>query len=120
MTDREAVRVLEKRIADMYISADPLKTAMKIAVRVMKHHLKQVDIGFTDDVIENYKKFEDELIAQCFTFNSVIEAMDKQIPMKPHIRVNDFIMCAKCDSIIRKTDNYCRNCGQRLDWSDEE
>ena len=63
----------------------------------------------------------------------VINALEKQIPKKPYIqqdnRNNDCMECPFCDSFIgyecdcrdeHYQIGYCPNCGQAIDWSDEE
>ena len=50
-----------------------------------------------------------------------IQALEKQIPMKP--KTDDrYVMyiCPWCNDFIKVNHNYCPNCGQKLDWSDEE
>ena len=47
-----------------------------------------------------------------------IEALEKQIPKKPadydgKIKVG---FCPDCESVV--TSDFCDNCGQALDWSD--
>lgn len=56
-----------------------------------------------------------------------IEALEKQIPKKPVIEKDKVIFdivcgrCPECDSAVySKTNLYCHNCGQALDWSDTE
>ena len=59
-----------------------------------------------------------------------IQALEKQIPKKPPVvnRPSIFIkvpVCPNCSTsehyqpLYGKT-KYCSNCGQKLDWSDEE
>ena len=50
-----------------------------------------------------------------------IKALEKQIPKKP-ITDDRYIMyiCPRCNDFIKVSHNYCPNCGQELDWSDEE
>lgn len=53
-----------------------------------------------------------------------IEALEKQIPKKP-IMVKDkaetYYICSECEmEVDRFDDNYCSDCGQKLDWSSEE
>lgn len=56
---------------------------------------------------------------------NAINALDKQIPKKPEIKLNGttgmntFCHCPNCKSIIVGNKKYCDNCGQALDWSDE-
>ena len=50
-----------------------------------------------------------------------IKALEKQIPKKP--KTDDrYVMyiCPRCNEFIKINKNYCMNCGQKLDWSDEE
>ena len=50
-----------------------------------------------------------------------IQAIEKQIPKKP--KTDDrYVMyiCPCCNDFIKVSHNYCPNCGQKLDWSDEE
>lgn len=58
-----------------------------------------------------------------------IDALERQIPQKPreHYHWGDFTkeeklennqwFCGRCDWQIGEEDNYCNECGQRLDWS---
>lgn len=63
-----------------------------------------------------------------------IQALEKQIPKKPTIIIdykkytnivkNAFFLkgaywCPNCKCVI-KCGTFCKNCGQRLDWSDKE
>ena len=52
-----------------------------------------------------------------------INALEKQIPNKPKER--DYIgyntlVCPVCKGALYLYEPYCDNCGQKLDWSDEE
>ena len=48
-----------------------------------------------------------------------IKALEKQIPKKPKTD-NRYIMyiCPYCNDFVKVSHNYCQNCGQKLDWSD--
>ena len=55
-----------------------------------------------------------------------INALEKQIPKKPHKNFEKFsgVWCS-CGKYLGKgyfvdKPSYCANCGQKLDWSDEE
>lgn len=64
--------------------------------------------------------------------NLCIEALEKQIPKKPYYEGNgysdgelvyDTWRCPNCDSAyeVEYDDyKYCPNCGQAIDWRDEE
>lgn len=46
------------------------------------------------------------------------ELVDKETPMKP-VKIFERVCCPKCSFPVIIIDNYCPNCGQRLDWSDK-
>ena len=55
-----------------------------------------------------------------------INALEKQIPKKPHKNFEKFsgVWCS-CGKYLGKgyfveKQSFCSNCGQKLDWSDEE
>ena len=65
-----------------------------------------------------------------YAYEMAIKALEKQIPKKPPVvnRPSIFIkvpVCPNCSTsehyqpLYGKT-KYCSNCGQKLDWSDEE
>ena len=53
-----------------------------------------------------------------------IEALEKQIPKKPIMRkdvAETYYICPECEWEVDKfDDNYCSDCGQKLDWAKEE
>lgn len=53
-----------------------------------------------------------------------IEELEKQIPKKPIMRkdvAETYYICPECEWEVDKfDDNYCSDCGQKLDWSSEE
>ena len=57
------------------------------------------------------------------SFEIAVEAMNKQDPMKPTYDHRYAEMgCAFCGNMIggcEERPNYCPNCGQAIDWSDE-
>lgn len=53
-------------------------------------------------------------------FNAVKNALEKQIPKKPKSRKNTtYAFCPCCDSGNLQND-YCTDCGQKIDWSETE
>lgn len=46
---------------------------------------------------------------------------DKETPKKPIHHLIDFYRCVNCNNIFQNHhyEEYCPNCGQKLDWSDE-
>ena len=55
-------------------------------------------------------------------FEVAIEALEKQIPKKPHKnyrRLNvKWCECGCYLGELKNEQNYCKKCGQALDWSD--
>ena len=52
-------------------------------------------------------------------YKKVIDALDKQIPKKPKNREGTtYFYCPCCDS--NNIYEYCGDCGQAIDWSDEK
>ena len=55
--------------------------------------------------------------------SDAIKALEKQIPKK-YMRKNGNYNCPICDypvmSVCTRNKKYCDNCGQAIDWSDEE
>ena len=53
-----------------------------------------------------------------------ISALEKQIPKKPHKNYEKLnIKWCKCGCYLgelKNEQNYCKNCGQAIDWSDGE
>lgn len=77
-----------------------------------------IERNITPENMEEYMKFEDECVKCGFTFKSLLEAREKQIPYKPSRKKMVWgIGKCKCgvEFLDRKTD-FCGNCGQRLDW----
>lgn len=85
--------------------------------------------NLTPDILEKYMKFEDECIKKDFTFESLIEAREKQIGKKIERYSSNIIgemtfNCPSCKLEYYVTDyedfNYCPNCGQKIDWSETD
>jgi len=60
-----------------------------------------------------------ETIEQALKRNEPMKFKTKHVKVSiDDYRIDDF--CPTCDKELYTTSNYCPNCGQRLDWSDEE
>lgn len=53
-------------------------------------------------------------------FDVIEQALKKQIPKKPNYPNEYKIRCPICDTPVIDGQPYCDECGQALDWSDEE
>lgn len=69
--------------------------------------------------MEEYMKFEDECVKRGFTFNSLLEAREKQEPKEPTDRCM-YKECPACGEVEIEFCKYCPSCGQKLDWRNEE
>lgn len=53
-----------------------------------------------------------------------IKALEKQIAKKPLVEDERaffrFHHCAECKQILAIEFNYCENCGQKIDWGNED
>lgn len=77
--------------------------------------------------IEYYNGFSGKT-AQAITdaCEIAVEAMRKQIETEPIMRHRNKIdrvihgKCFYCENEVNATMNYCSECGQKIDWSDEK
>jgi hypothetical protein len=49
---------------------------------------------------------------------AIISAIEKQIPKKPS--ETDKARCIHCACVVKRSEKFCKNCGQALDWGDGE
>lgn len=53
----------------------------------------------------------------------VLEALEKQIPRKVDMEITEIggvqHVCQSCWGFVGYLHDYCQNCGQKLDWSEE-
>lgn len=138
MTENEAIKKLKQHFEYLKHAWKPhpdyeTMDTIGYAISALETIKKLSDRNMTTEVLENYMQFEDECVKKGFTFKSVIEAREKQIAKKPipidyekYIGVIDnarFLRgaywCPNCKHVI-KSGSFCNDCGQRLDWSDND
>ena len=76
-----------------------------------------------EDAKHNYKAVK-EMYNNSVAYGTTIqkelnELKKRNEPMKPIKQNDSFGLCPICKQDLGRT-NYCDNCGQRLDWSDEK
>lgn len=52
--------------------------------------------------------------------NTIIEALEKQMPKKVDEYLTSSFCCPICTNVLSRYSIYCPNCGQALDWGDCE
>ena len=116
----EPYRALEKRLTDMFGGELSLETV----VDELERYLKEPDNAHP--INAKILTYEDAAAWDAYRAIGTPEecqaAMEKQIPYKPSRKKLVWgIGKCKCgvEFLDRKT-GFCGNCGQRLDWSDEE
>ena len=162
MTDQEAMEILKKpclcdydlskTIFDCDIEQCDKRDAVLQAIKALEEVQTYRAIGtpeecraaaetiksmmernLTTEIVTEYMKFEDECVKQGFSFNSILEAREKQTAKKPEaidykkyvgfVKNAKFLRgaywCPNCSHVVR-SGAYCDDCGQKLDWSDEE
>lgn len=89
-----------------------------------KHEEKQLDLFDTFERILNNLSKSDQ--AEC---DEEIKLIDKVIakayPKKPesqryHNVYGQLVGVCNCKLLVREVENYCPDCGQKLDWSGED
>ena len=125
MKYEEAIKKFEPYI-DNEAYTDSFQEACRMAIETLEKVADLERRGLTDEVLDNYKTFEDECVAKGFTFKSLIEAREKQTPKKPILGGKYEIEeweCPNCKTYFAQLDDRprcCCQCGQHIDWSDEE
>lgn len=84
------------------------------------------------DYLANGGKADDSFDNEMMAFDKAIKALEKQIPKKPK-RVDHWALCPTCYSKygfsydilvgmrgLKTGECHCLNCGQAIDWSDDE
>lgn len=127
MTENEAIKEFQQNI-DMPFGSNISREASELAIQALETIKKLSDRNMTTEVLENYMQFEDECVKKGFTFESVIEAREKQIAKKPieHFNGNEWnCECPVCkgitdtpNEVVIECIQYCAWCGQKLDWGD--
>ena len=92
MTENEAIKKLKQHFEYLKHAWKPhpdyeTMDAIGYAISALETVKKLSDCNMTAEVLENYMQFEDECVKKGFTFRSVIEAREKQIPKKAEHKV---------------------------------
>ena len=103
--------------------------AIKIAIKALEEVQQYRAIGTSEELQEMKKDFAEALsdwrqYRKIGTLEECRAAVEKQTDEKPTAVLGTFggtdYECKNCGSDVRYGDEYCRWCGWKLDWSDEE
>ena len=80
------------------------------------------------DALDYFKRrkemYLDDLIQK--RENVAIQALEKQVPKKPEMHIGDYEferwpICPKCKGELHPNgEKFCSDCGQAIDWGNEE
>lgn len=77
------------------------------------------DCGFMDEVCQKLAQYED-----IGTLEEVQDAVEKQKEERPIAVLGTFggeeHECRECGNTVEYMDEYCKWCGKKLDWSEED
>ena len=96
------------------------------ALKELKHEIDMLPDEPPSDFVVNENVWFKEHEKIIDAHNKAIEALEKQIPIKTNIHgyrtgreVNTIsYTCPVCNKHISNEDKCCKQCGQRLDWSE--
>ena len=134
MTENEAVEALRlintSRVHPFY-SWEEMAEVRDIAISALKEIQQYREIGTVKECKEMasiVKKSERSELAKIIdewlkyrkigTVEECGEAVEKQKPMQINIGAQNFYKCHKCQSVLRRTDKYCHECGQSIKWDE--
>ena len=86
MTEQEAIEII-KNVYNLSCPSNEeeilFEDAINLAIQALEtmQELKKRNLTIAD--LENYMQFEDECVKKGFSFSSLLEAREKQIPKKP-------------------------------------
>ena len=77
----------------------------------------EIDDAITKAIIETAKE---NGINEVWLLNkpSIISALEKQIPKKPS--ETDKARCIHCACVVKRSEKFCKNCGQAISWEGDE
>ena len=91
---------------------------MSKELEVLKN-LKENHLQFTKEKYSKVDVLKSILAKKESKYRFIEQALKRNEPMKPIKHNDSFGLCPICKQDLGRT-NYCDNCGQRLDWSDEK
>lgn len=131
MTENEAIELFKERltlIKEHYAEeVKDYEEALEIGIQALEKVQQYREIG-TPEELQDMKSDYFEVLSdwrqyrKIGTLEECQTAIEKQIPKKPDFTEDkEFALFPCCNGNgLADKQKYCDNCGQKLDWSDEE
>ena len=138
MTESEAIKILKKdscyecaQGADSPLNCEyggcRVAKATRVAIQALEEVQQYRTIGTPEELQDMKSNYFEALsdwrqYRKIGTLEECRTAREKQIPKKPDFTEDkEFALCPCCNGKgLLDKQKYCDNCGQKLDWSDEE
>lgn len=101
---------------------------MKTKYQEALDRIKTIDLDMIEDLQTRYEQshygiHDYPTLEMSGDIKIIQELVDKETPMKvkPYPEFKKYFnvaRCPKCERVVEIDDIYCRECGQKLDWSD--
>lgn len=128
MTEQEVIEYLKFHKKGLHINS-PNEQYVNLAIKALEIMQELAKRNMTIEDLENYMQFEDECVKKNFTFKSLLEAREKQIPTRPTYEgdgcdkegniIFDEWLCPNCNEryeVDYDEYDFCPNCGQAIRW----
>ena len=129
--------ITEKDVIQIY-SEEPLTHICDDLYQIQRSLLVQMQDSMEDEIVKQVVKTAQEIgITDVVVLNknAILKAVYKEVPRKPiankveveKLKVSNGIFrknttiyhCSTCDSFVKRADDYCSKCGQRILWEVE-
>ena len=129
MTENEAIEIIEDVTWKDFGRHPDFPEAREKAIKALEEVQQYRAIGTPEELQDMKNNYFEALsdwrkYRKIGTLEECRAAMEKQIDEKPTAVLGTFggtaYECKNCGSNVCYGDEYCRWCGKKLDWSDEE
>lgn len=127
MTEKEAIKELHNIRPAGAIIPQKRAIALDMAISALEEVQQYRAIGTPEELQDMKNNYFEALsdwrqYRKIGTLEECRTAREKQIPKKPNFTEDkEFALCPCCNGNgLADKQEYCDNCGQKLDWSDEK
>lgn len=118
MTENEARLILDVRIS-RFDHARDVNEALEIAKQALKEIQQYREIGTVEECREAVEKQKAKKPKDSLEINPVIDGNGAYVDADTTV----YLLCPNCEELVgieENCDNYCRECGQKIDKESEE